>query len=214
MKRLFCFALLALAASTVALGGDYRDIAASHELAEGQSVYIDFNAGSLDIETNSENRVDVELEVECKWRSDDCEDLLDEVEVDWRSSDRRLVLRIEGLSSWRRAKVEFDATIRVPATAALTVEMGAGSLAIEERANDLRVDMGAGEVRVWMDEAAVDSVSLDVGVGDAQLRGESERVSGRRSMLIGSEIYWDDGPGDAIVDIELGVGEAVVYLED
>lgn len=213
MQRLLCCALLALVSSSLAFAGDYREMEASHPLAPGQSVYIDFHSGSLDVEASSGDRVEVELDLECKWSSDDCEELLDDVEVDWRSSDRRLLLRIEGLSSWRRAKVEIEATILVPANAPLSIEMGAGRLAVEERTNDVRVDMGAGELRVWMAESAVDSVSLDVGVGEAQLRRPSERVSGRRSLLIGSEIYWDDGKGNAIVDVELGVGDASVYLE-
>jgi hypothetical protein len=218
MKRLACIVpafvlLLAVSAHENAFARDYRELEASHDLAPGQHVYVDFTSGDLDIESTSGQRVEVELELECKWDADDCEELLDEVEIDWRSSERRLMLRIEGLTSWRRAKVEFDGTIRVPANAPLTIDMGAGALEVDGRLNDLEIEMGVGELRVWMPESAVESVSLDVGVGDAKLRGPDDGVDGGRSLFVGSEFYWDEGKGSARVDVELGVGDAVIYLD-
>lgn len=209
---LLATALLALSA-TAASAGDYREIEASHELAKGQAMRIDFHSGDLRIEPATGRKVTVELSLECKWRRDDCEETLEEIEVDWISSDRRLRMEVDGLDSWRFTRIEVEAVVKVPSDARLTVDMGAGRLEIEEHANDVRVDLGAGEFRLFMAEAAVESVSIDVGVGEARLRGRDTYVSGRRSMLIGSEVMWSDGPGKALVDIEVGAGEATVWLE-
>ncbi len=213
MKHLIPLALLGLCTATTASADEYREIDASHALKAGQSVHIDFHSGDLEIEGGSGDKVEIELELECEWRRSDCEDMLDDVNVTWRSSERRLFLDVEGLASWRRARVEVDAKIKLPAKAALDLEMAAGRVTIEGLKNDVRVDMGAGEIRLWMEQALVEGVSLDVGIGDAKFRGRDEYVSGRRTMLIGSEVYWDDGPGQARIDIELGAGDATVWLD-
>ncbi len=213
MKQLIAISLLALTAAAPLVADDYREIRGSHELASGQDLHVDFHSGEVQFEAGSGNKVSIEVELDCKWRDRRCEDLLDEVELRWRSNDRRLYLEVEGLASWERARVEVDATITYPRSAALFVDMAAGSLEIEGATKDIRVDMGAGEVRVWMDEASVEMVSVDVGIGEAKFRGQNDFVAGRRSNLIGSEVYWDDGPGDARVDVELGVGDASVYLD-
>lgn len=213
MKQIGSLLLLALGAATLAAADDHRQLKGSHEITAGQAVHIDFPAGELEIEAAPESRVEIELEVECKWRRSDCRDLLDGVEIVWRARERRLFLEIEGLATWRLARLEVSATVKMPARAALDVEMGAGRLLIDGLTNDVRVDMGAGEIRLWMPESAVESVSVDVGVGDAKFQDRKEYVSGRRSLLIGSELHWDDGPGEARIDIELGAGEATVWLD-
>lgn len=213
MKHLRLLPVLVLATATLAAAGDYREFESSHALAAGQSLHVDFVSGDLEIEAGARDKVEIELEIKCEWRRNDCEDLLDDVDIRWRSSERRLRLEVEGLSSWRRARVEVNATIKMPTTAPLAVEMAAGRLTIDGPANDVRVEMGAGEIRVWAVESAVEGVAVDVGVGDAKFRGANAYVSGRRKMLIGSEVRWDDGPGRARIDIELGAGDATVWLE-
>ena len=213
MKQLAVWVALVLGGAFAATADDYREIEASHPLAAGQSVHVDFHAGDLEIEAGAGDKVEIEMEIECEWNRSDCEDLLDEVEVAWRSSKRRLYLDVEGITSWRRTRVDFSGTIKVPASAELSIDMTAGRLRIDGPQSDLRVDMGAGELKIWMPESAVEGVAIDVGVGDATLRGAKSFVSGERKMLIGSEVYWDDGPGTARIDVELGAGEATVWLD-
>lgn len=213
MKYLHSLVLLALGTAAAASADAFREIQASHALTEGQSIYLDFHSGDLEIVAGTGKEVEIEMEIECEWRRSDCEDVLDDIDIDWRSSKRRLFLEVEGLASWRRARVEVDATVRIPPTAPLAVEMAAGRLVIDGPTNDVRIDMGAGEIRLSMPESAVDGVAVDVGVGDAKLRSTSEYLSGQRQMLIGSEVRWDDGPGNARIDIELGAGDATVWLD-
>ncbi len=213
MKYLVALVVLALGTALPARADDYRKFEAAHPLAAGQALHVDFLSGDLEIEAGAGDTVEIVMEIECEWRRSDCKELLDDVEIAWRSSPRRLHLEVEGLASWRRARVDVDATIRMPATAVLSVDMTAGRLRIDGPTRDIRVDMGAGEVGVWVPESAVEGVALDVGVGDARLRGASRFMSGERAMLIGSEVDWNEGPGTARLDVELGVGEVTVWLD-
>ena len=91
--------------------------------------------------------------------------------------------------------------------------MGVGELTIEGLEADVSADLGVGELTIRMNPAMVGSVSLDAGVGEAKLYGAGTAVKGRRSMLVGSEVFWDEGPGAARLRADVGVGEATVFLE-
>ena len=95
----------------------------------------------------------------------------------------------------------------------LEIDLGMGSLEISGPESDLWVDMGVGKVEAWLPRETVGLVSLNVGVGKAELFGAGPRVESRRSFLVGGEAYWDDGPGRARIHIDLGVGEIAVRLE-
>lgn len=204
---------IAAGCAAAAAAADRRDLTESHGLEGGQEVRVDFHSGELRIEPGAAGRVAIELSVECRWSSGDCGELLDDVRIDWRPTSRRLVLEVEGIRSWQRPQLEVEALVTVPAAVPLEVEMAAGRLEVESHAADLRVDMAAGEARLRLPKDAVRTIFLDVGVGEATLHGSGTWVSGRRSMLVGSELYWDQGPGEARVDVEMVAGEASVWLE-
>ena len=79
--------------------------------------------------------------------------------------------------------------------------------------SDILADLGVGELTIRTAAALVRSVGLDAGVGEAKLLGAGTFVEGRRSMLVGSEVFWDEGGGDSRVRADVGVGEVTVYLE-
>lgn len=207
-------ALLAgvLAAGAPAAAADSRDLSGSHALEADQRLRIDFHSGELRIESGSGPGVQVELRLECKWSSRDCEELLEGVSIDWRTTSRWLVLEVEGIRRWERPQIEVEAFVTLPASVPLEVDMVAGRLEIASHAADVRVEMTAGEARLELAKDAVRSVYIDVGVGEAELHGPGAWVSGRRALLVGSELYWDEGPGEARVDVEMMAGEASVWL--
>ena len=43
--------------------------------------------------------------------------------------------------------------------------------------------------------------------------GAGDRLEGPRSFFVGSEVLWEDGPGAAELEIEVGVGEVTIRLE-
>jgi hypothetical protein len=92
--------------------------------------------------------------------------------------------------------------------------MGVGELEVAGVDDDLSIDLGVGEVDVSVPEARFRSVDLDAGIGEASLRLPEGRYQGRRSFLIGSELDWHEGRGQAALVVDLGVGEVEVRLRD
>ncbi|MDX1501619.1 MAG: hypothetical protein R3325_04585 [Thermoanaerobaculia bacterium] len=212
MKRIVTIAALCVALPAVAFAGGEREIERSFPLEPGQSVMLDFPVGSLTVEGWDGDEVRVELEAECRHRSRRCEERLAELEVRSRSGSRRLEVEVGPGGSWKSSRLELEAVVWVPRRAALEIEMGVGELRVEGFENDVRIDMGIGEVGVRMAEAVVRSVELDAGIGESRLSGVSPRVRERRSLLIGSELSWDEGEGRAQVEVDLGIGEISVSL--
>ncbi len=211
MVVLIATALLATAAHA---GSRAREISRRFSLAADQAVRLDLSVGEIRIEGADIDKVEAELRIECRWGNDeDCDRLLEKVDLDSRSTSRRLILEIVSDSSWRQTKLEIEGDFRVPRDVALEVDMGVGELTIEGVTADLSADLGVGELSIRIPAATVRSVGLDAGVGEAKLLGAGTFVEGRRSMLVGSEVFWDDGAGEARVRADVGVGEVTVYLE-
>jgi hypothetical protein len=211
MILLLATAALATAAEA---GSKAREITGSFALEQGQDLRLDLSVGEIRVEGAAIDRVEIELRVTCRWgSSEDCEELLEKVELESRTSARRRIVEIVSDSSWRKTKLEIEGDFRVPRGVALEVDMGVGELTISGVAADVSADLGVGELSIRMKRAAVRSVALDAGVGEAKLLGAGTFVEGRRSMLVGSEVFWDEGEGEARVRADVGVGEATVYLE-
>ena len=215
MRRWTILLLATAALAGAAHAGDMaREISSTFTLAAGQALRLDLSVGEFRVTGADIDGVEAELRIECRWGDDeDCKRLLDKVELESRSSERRLVIELVSDSSWRKTKLEVEGEFRVPRGATLEVDMGVGELTIEGVTADLSADLGVGELSIRVPAAGVRSVGLDAGVGEAKLLGAGTFVEGRRSMLVGSEVFWDDGEGEARVRADVGVGEATVYLE-
>lgn len=214
MKRLLIPLIAAAALVPAAHAGEKaRELSRSFTPEADQIVRLDLSVGEIRVEGADIETVEAELRVECRWGDDDCDRLLESVELDSRSTSRRLIIEIVSDSSWRKTKLEIEGDFRVPRGATLEVDMGVGELSIEGVAADLSADLGVGELSIRVPAAAVRSVGLDAGVGEAKLLGAGTFVEGRRSMLVGSEVFWDDGEGEARIRADVGVGEVTVYLE-
>ena len=75
------------------------------------------------------------------------------------------------------------------------------------------LDTWLGEVSVDLLAAEVNSVFLDAGIGETELRVPDGWVRDERSFLVGSESSWRNGLGEARINIDVGVGEVVVRLD-
>ena len=92
----------------------------------------------------------------------------------------------------------------------MSVKLKVGELHAAGLAADLTVDLGVGEAEVKMAEAAVRTVKVDVGVGQATLTAGRQQIDG--SGFLGRNIAWSGGSGTARVSIDCGVGEVSVTL--
>ena len=215
MRRWMVLLLAVAALAGAAHAGEKtREITRTIALEGDRILRIDLSVGEFRIEGGDTQEVRIDLRVECRWGDDDdCDRLLDKVDLETRTSERRQYIELVSDSSWRKTKLEIEGDFRVPRTVALEVDMGVGELEIEGVTADVSADLGVGELSIRIPAAAVRSVGLDAGVGEAKLLGAGTHVEGRRSMLVGSEVFWDEGEGEARVRAEVGVGEATVYLE-
>jgi hypothetical protein len=195
------------------LGAADRTITGRWELTGDQDVRFDFPVGELHVVGTEDQAVEVDLDIRCKRSTSRCLDAMAEIELLAHSGQRRLTLEIDRHPTWLWDSLELDGEVRLPATRDLTVDMGIGALEIEGLSGDLTVDMRVGEVRMSLPASAVRALHLDVGVGDANARFPEGWVEGSRSFLVGSEVYWDDGPGKARIRVDLGVGEIDARLD-
>jgi hypothetical protein len=212
-SRLAWLTLAALPAAAVAGDDSERTIRRSFDVRPGQEIRLDLRWGELEIQPTDGNAVEIVFEVECRGGGDRCRRRLAELDVAGETRRDRLEIEVTGLSRWENAKAQLRMVARVPRQHSLFVDMGAGEVVVEGFGADLEIDLGAGEIRVRMPEDRVSSVDLSAGVGDTTLRRGDGKVVSNRSHLVGSTVRWDDGSGDAHVEVHVGAGEVDVRLD-
>lgn len=213
MKLYLAAALFLIATSSAAIAAKSKELVETFTLEPGQSLRVDIAVGDLRFEAGTGQKVEVDLRVTCKWGSSNCDEALADVHVASYSSSRRLSLEIDGYPKWHMKWLQTKGTIRLPVAASLDVDMGVGAIEIEGLAGDQRIDLGVGDVKIWANKADIHSVAIDAGVGETNLHGVDRHVQEHRSMFVGSELYWSDGPGEAKIKIDVGVGAVSVWLE-
>jgi len=213
MSRAILVSLALIATLAVPIAAADRTIAESYRLTGDQDVRLDFPVGELRLVGAEGDAVEIEIDLRCKRSTSRCLDAIEEIELIAHEGERRLTLEVERHPKWMWDSLEIEGEVHLPRARALSVDMGVGELEIDGLTGDLTIDMGVGEVRIAMPAAAVRSMHLDVGVGDANARFPDGWAEGSRSLLVGSEIYWDDGPGNARVQFDLGVGEIAARLQ-
>jgi len=175
-------------------------------------VRIDLRYGDVRIESGSPGRVEAELRIRCRHDSKRCAENLEEIDLEADSDGDRLRLQVVGLPRFSNHGTEIELVVLVPPGFAVDADVGAGRIEVLDVDDDLRVDLGAGEIRVRMPEEAVRSVEARAGVGEARLERGGVTQAGRRH-LVGGQVEWESGPGQASVDLHVGAGEVAVRLE-
>ncbi len=191
-----------------------RQLENTFTLDEDQILRIEISVARLEIRATDRRDVHVDLGVRCRWQLADCEDAVEDMEILPSASSRRLTLELTGFSPWYSPLIEVEGTIEIPVDSRLEVEMGVADLRILDIENHARIDLDIGELRLRMPASALGEALIDVGIGRAEISGTDLAIGRQRSHLLGNRIRWDDGPGSAEIEIELGIGEASVRLED
>ena len=212
MRQILFVSALALLLPCFALGGEIRELERSFPVQDQKAVRIDIPVAEIEVTSGGSSAVEAELTATCK-RDHDCGEILDKLDFETHGSRNTLRIDLVGYPKWGKGRVEIEGVVRVPKGLEVELEIGVGELEIKELADDLRVELGVGEINAWFDKRTVRTVTLDAGVGEVELYGAGKRLEGRRSMLVGSEAHWDEGPGSARVFLEVGVGEISVWIE-
>jgi hypothetical protein len=217
LALLLPFLLLPLAASAPLRADD--DVAVEEEhraypLDGARLLSVEAPVGKLTIHAVDIDHIEAHLDVLCDEDSRRCRERAKNIRLRSDRDGDDLELEVAGYprgNSGRnppRAYLE----LRVPRSLAVRLELGVGEIEVRGMHGDLDAELGVGEVNVFVPEAAVRNVGIDVGVGEAEL---SPRPSGTRSsrfLFLGNEVDWQEGSGAADVNVEVGVGEAHVKL--
>lgn len=219
---LLCAALPWIAAATERTGELPRFHDEIHVLGElpliqpverGQSVRIAFGIGELEIEATDDAEIRTDLRVDCKeLDAERCRRYAERLRLEPRVVDDTVEVRLVGLRRSQRRKLGLEGRITVPRWAPLAVRVGIGDVEISAGDEDLAVSMGIGDLTIRVPRETVATVAMATRIGDASLRG-AVYVEGRRRMLIGAKLRWQDGEGSAAIDVGLRIGDAQVFLD-
>lgn len=177
-----------------------------------EKIYLDFPVGEVRVEGWSESRVDLDVKIECNRATERCREAAKGLRLVYDNSGERLKVEIKNWPKMSGGRgMNVVAHVRVPRDLALTANLGVGELEVSGIQGDLVADLGVGEVSVTLPRESIGSVSLDTGVGDANLVVDGRRY--QSSGLVAKEVRWTKGTGRAGVTVDCGVGEIDVRLE-
>ena len=175
-------------------------------------IRLNFPVGELKVVPGEASQVRFELRVRCRSGSPEhCESMANRLELNSEDRDGVLRLSLDHYPKWHSRGFNVIATLRVPRSLPLEVDMGVGQLGIEGLDGDIEVDLGVGEADIHASRTRASHVSVDAGIGDASIRGGGSNTS--RRGFIGSHASWSEGSGRSSVRLHVGVGEGTVRLD-
>lgn len=213
MKKLIPFVAVALLGALPAAADDVvRTFDRQFAAASASRIHLNVPVGELQVEASAGRQVEVHVSLECDTlRKSRCVEAAKAIDVVATTSGDRLKVELKGWPKSGSKGLEANVRVTVPRDLPLAAELGVGEMRIEGLEADLTADVGVGEVNVRMPAAAVGEVSVDTGVGDANLYADGHHWEG--SGFVGKELNWSKGRGKAEINIDCGVGEAEIRLE-
>lgn len=195
-----------LTVSGISFADNYKNINRTLDADELDSLRIEFSVGELEVEIWDGDSIELDIELTSErnwlsWRRRKVED----IELEVRTSGDELFLGID------EGKLNQHWVVKMPAKLALDVELGVGEIRIDGLDNNLAVELGVGEIEVITATDNFDHIDASVGVGDATLRGFGSGTENERSFVSADAHY--EGRGDYTIEVELGVGDALVRLD-
>ncbi len=178
-----------------------------------RDVELHFPFGALSVEPGDDDQVHVKLELECRHHWGDCEERLERIKVEADPRGSHLYLEVMGMSKSSNHGLHVGMRVTLPKEMGLEVHMGAGELRIAGLRGDIDVRLGAGDIDIRLAEDDVGSVDLEAAVGDANLKLRHGRAESVRRHLVGGEVHWSRGEGDADVGVRVGAGDIEVRLD-
>jgi len=208
----FSAVLAAALLAPAAAGADEIVRTLSKDLPAAGIDAVDFHGqvGEVQVVGTSGDSIEIEVALRCDTRNDrKCKESADRVDLEVRRSGDRVKIEVE---DWPKlgGRLSIRARLEIPKDRAVEIDMGVGEVSVSGIEADVEVDTGVGEVSVEGPESAFRSVNLDAGVGEVELVLGGRTVEG--SGFVGGHLSWRDGPGEAHIEIDTGVGEIRVIL--
>ncbi|MFT5164742.1 MAG: hypothetical protein ACI9FJ_003351 [Alteromonadaceae bacterium] len=204
-KSLATFALLSTVIATSAAAKEMKHLNKTMDITEGQPISISVPVGSLKVQACDCNEIDIQIEVESAnggWNIFSSGGDVDSAELKIEQHNGKISFEVDEDDTKQRWLVTL------PATSALSFDMGVGSVEIKDLNNDLDADVGVGSLAIDVSSDNYRHIELDSGVGDTTIRGFKGDVTNKRSVVSSSANY--RGEGQYFIAADVGVGEASV----
>jgi hypothetical protein len=181
--------------------------------AEGvRSVQVKQRIGDLTIRGTDGDTLRVTAAVRCAVSEDgDCRHAATKVRVDWSRKGSRLEIEVRGTSRLSARHIRVETTVEMPRTLPLETDTASGDVTISKLESDIEVDIGEGNAELTLQQSVVRRVNLDVGVGDARILLGDGAIDSSGKVL--DAVDWSNREGKTIVEVDVGIGDAVVRLE-
>lgn len=200
-------AALAVPSHAVVLQAEARTwkVGADHRLR------FEFPVGELHVKATDGDEVRVELQVRCRRGSTaECQEKTRRLRLEHTNEKGYLRIQVEGYPKFETKGFTLEALVLVPRGLSTKVDMGVGELEVDGLSGDLDVELGVGEATILAPRASVREVTVEVGIGDANVRSNGNRSSSRG--FLGREVKWNEGTGTSRIELSVGIGEGDVSL--
>lgn len=206
MRQLQLISALVLSlAATTAMAEDVKVLEKIIDIKSFNKLIIEVPVGEINVKVakGSDISLVVELEPDEDWlgRSSD----LSDAEISVRDDGSTLKLKVDLEDD---DDVQQSWTVTMPAAMAVSLNLGVGSVEIDDLASDINVDLGVGEIDIGVDTSLFDSIKLDAGVGDTSIKGGKGRYE-RDQVLVTSSSQLH-GSGKKALEANVGVGDIEV----
>lgn len=206
MRQLSLVSALALILTTTpAMAEDVKVLEKTIDAKSLTKLVLEAPVGEIKLNAGkgSEIRLVVELEPDEDWlgRSSDLSDA--RLRINDNGSTLKLKVELEDDDD-----IEQNWTLTIPADMAVSLNLGVGSVEIDDLVSDINVDLGVGEIDIDVDTSLYDSIKLDAGVGDTSIKGGKGRYE-RDQVLVTSSSQLH-GEGKKAVEANVGVGDIEV----
>lgn len=199
--------LVTVSAAAFSATESERTLSSSYMVNSDTEIHLDATVGTVELSVTDEDVVKIELRVESDdngWFTSGGD--LDNVLIKGERTGTRL-----NISATPDDDMSQHWKISVPRSQLLEVDLGVGQIEGEVPFNDLKVDLGVGDVSLNLANGEYSSVNASVGVGDTRLKN-FENIQQDR-MIVTSESSFR-GNGSVKVQVEVGVGDVTLSRKD
>lgn len=215
-KSLLLLCTLALLAAVLPAAADsatLRTLDLNLSASGVDTLSLEVPVGETYVEGTDGDQVSLVVEVRCETPvKSRCEQAARALELSSRNRGGRLRVEVDGWPKAKSSGLSLDVRVKMPRGLKLDAEQGVGEFESLGLVSDVTLDLGVGEARIRGRQENVRSVNLEVGVGEAMLHLGDREIEGKG--FIGRELDWRHGQGAAAVDVDCGVGEIDVQLDE
>ncbi len=190
-----------------AAAGEIRTLTASLSAAGVESLRLDVPVGEVRIDGGGD-RISAEITLACDDDHRGCRQAAERVRLESETRGHRARLAVVDWPENGDRGLELQMTVHLPRRLTLSLKLGVGELHATDLGGDLGLEVGVGEAHLDLDESAVRTVEISVGVGEATLVVDGHRIEG--SGFLGRSVDWKGGSGTSRVAVDCGVGEVTV----